>query len=67
LVREFLEHYHTERPHQAKENDLLTVSEQKKRRATRSKKSEPEAPKLAEIACQERLGGLLMHYSRKAA
>ena len=52
LVSEFLAHYHTERPHQGKDNRPLRLS---------------EAPATGEIVCSQRLGGLLKHYYRKAA
>jgi transposase InsO family protein len=52
LVREFLEHYHTERPHQGKENVPL--------------RSRPTAAE-GEVQCRERLGGVLRHYYRRAA
>jgi len=52
IVREFLVHYHDERPHQGLENvppsGLPVVSD-------------------GEIVCRERLGGLLKHYERLAA
>ena len=60
LVSEWLEHYHTERPHQAKENELLVVK--------RRRKPPPvDAIPLSGVACEQRLGGLLKHYYRKAA
>ena len=34
LCSEFVEHYHTERPHQGKENELLTGTGKAKRRST---------------------------------
>jgi len=58
LVSEYVEHYHTERPHQSKGNVPLT-----------GEWPEPEdgKPPDGEIVCQQRLGGLLKHYERKAA
>jgi putative transposase len=59
LVREFLEYYHEHRPHQGKGNVPLTP--------------QVEAPpndepfRLRDVACKQRLGGLLKHYYRKAA
>lgn len=56
LVREYVEHYHTERPHQGLGNRLV-VGE-----------SQPEAPlSNGEIVCRSRLAGLLKHYHRVAA
>jgi putative transposase len=56
LVREYVEHYHTERPHQALENRLLT--------------GEPR-PAVSivdrKVECRTRLGGLVKHYCRCAA
>lgn len=52
LVREFVEHYHTERPHQGVENMPLTGS---------------PAVNFGGIVGRERLGGLLRHYERRAA
>jgi putative transposase len=54
LNREYVEHYHTERPHQAKDNlplNGLTV---------------PVGAGV-EIVSRERLGGVLRHYVREAA
>jgi len=52
LVAEYVAHYNEERPHQGKDNDLLSGI--------------PDPPILklsaAEIVCDERLGGLLKHY-----
>jgi putative transposase len=65
LVAEWLEHYHIERPHQAKENEVLVLpkSDRKGRAKYRNwDKGRPEG-----IDCRERLGGLLKHYYRKAA
>ncbi len=56
LVREYVEHYHAERPHQGLENRLIT--------------SGPPPTLLdfePDIQCRSRLGGLLKHYYRMAA
>ena len=50
-VREYLQHYQTERPHQGLENETLDVTP----RVTNGP-----------IRCTERLGGLLKHYDRAA-
>jgi putative transposase len=52
LVREYVEHYHSERPHQGLDNQLV-VGE--------------SPPGEGEVACKTRLGGLLKHYYRAAA
>ena len=50
IVSEFILHYHTERPHQGLDNEII----------------EPTPPGTGEIVCQERLGGLLKSYRRAA-
>jgi len=52
IVREFLGHYHKERPHQGLGNVPL---------------SGLPATGNGEVVCRERLGGLLKHYERRAA
>jgi putative transposase len=56
LVREYVEYYHTERPHQGKGNVPLS----------RPPGTAPESAE-GEIVCRERLGGVLRHYYRSAA
>jgi transposase InsO family protein len=54
VVKEFVEHYNTERAHQSLENKII----------------EPkfdEIPIEGEIECDSRLGGMLNYYYRKAA
>jgi putative transposase len=62
----FVDYYHRLRPHQAKDNDLLLA-----RKPPRKKKPTRAPPAdvlpLSEIRCEQRLGGLLKHYYRKAA
>ena len=58
LVSEYVEHYHSERPHQAKGNVPLSGD-------WPAPGAEP--PDVAEVVCQQRLGGLLKHYERQAA
>jgi transposase InsO family protein len=53
-VREFVAHYHSERNHQGRDNQLLFPDAAATRRA-------------GPIACRERLGGLLKFYHRPAA
>ena len=50
----FCEHYHTERPHQGKENAILFPSP--------AENCARDAP----IHCRERLGGLLKYYYPEA-
>ena len=52
LCREFLIHYHRERPHQGLENQMIDPMTQQR-----------DGP----IQCRERLGGLLKYYHRDAA
>jgi putative transposase len=59
LVAEFVAHYHVERPHQGLDNRLIFAA-----------KPPPEnesIPSPRQVACHERLGGLLRHYQRHAA
>jgi putative transposase len=53
LVREFLEYYHEERPHQGLGNQLLS--------------GQPPPANDGDVRCRTRLGGLLKHYYRAAA
>jgi hypothetical protein len=61
VVNEYLEHYNTERPHQAKGNVPLTPQ------ATPPPTAPPGGPRATEVLCRSRLGGLLRHYYRRAA
>jgi len=54
LVSQFVEHYLKERPHQSKDNAPLSGTP-------------PPLEPHGEIICHERLGGLLKHYTRRAA
>jgi putative transposase len=61
-------HYMNERPHQGKDNELLVRP--KERKSTRRFQEQPTGDdrlSMADIRCHKRLGGLLKHYSRKAA
>ncbi len=51
VINEYMEHYHTERPHQGIGNNIIAPLPQ---------------PKDGRIVCQERLGGLLKSYKRVA-
>ena len=64
LCREFVEHYHLERPHQGKDNELLRPPRKRKRSADQTP---PESLSLRDLRCRQRLGGLLKHYHRAAA
>jgi putative transposase len=55
VLKEYLDHYHHERPHQGKDNVLLLP--------VPTHRSQGEGP----IRCRERLGGLLKYYDREAA
>jgi putative transposase len=55
VLKEYVAHYHEERPHQGKGNVILFPSAQPDQG--------PEEP----IWCRERLGGLLKYYHRQAA
>jgi putative transposase len=59
LVREFVSHYHAERPHQSLGNRPPSGS------APSQTWNSP--PPQVEVICRERLGGLLKHYERAAA
>jgi transposase InsO family protein len=58
LLTEFLRHYHQERPHQGVGNVPLSGPVEAPEGAILSP---------AEVRCQERLGGLLKHSTRRAA
>ena len=55
VVTQFLEHYHLERPHQGKGNQLLFPAP-----------VPPRSRSVGRIQCHERLGGLLKFYQRAA-
>jgi putative transposase len=67
LVSEWLEHYHKERPHQALGNEPLKKAKPRGRSMKKHGKFEEQILPLSEVRCKQRLGGLLKHYSRKAA
>lgn len=69
LTQSFLPFYHSCRPHQGKDNELLTAARPATRRQSKTK-SNPKPTttiSLAEVRCDRQLGGLLKHYYRKAA
>ena len=55
-LTEYTEHFHTERNHQGKENQLLFPTRAPDGRGIRT-----------HVRCDERLGGLLKYYRREAA
>jgi putative transposase len=57
LIQAYVDHYHTERPHQALDNDLLIAANL----------SDPKVGLDEPIIRRDQLGGLLKHYSRRAA
>jgi putative transposase len=61
IVSEFLTHYNQHRPHQSLNNRPIPEAE--------VDADSPSVLRLpsGEVACEERLGGLLKHYYRKAA
>ncbi|MEQ1829976.1 MAG: integrase core domain-containing protein, partial [Pirellula sp.] len=67
LCSEYREHYHTERPHQSLENIVLPTAKAKRTKKSKMQSTETAMIPLSSISCKERLGGLLKHYSRKAA
>lgn len=58
LCRQFLEHYHAERPHQSLDNEPILPF---------PKVDEPGSIPPRLIRCKTRLGGLLKSYSHQAA
>jgi putative transposase len=67
LCAEYLAHYHEERPHQSLGNEPLNKPKPRGRPKTKRGQLTDEIVPLSEIRCQQRLGGLLKSYSRKAA
>ena len=68
LVREYVEHYLTERPHQGVgiDNNLLNLKRQRGRPKKDRGKIEDQLVPLGEVRCKQRLGGLLKSYNRAA-
>lgn len=67
LVQEFVKHYHEERPHQSKDNDILTPSAMIPAKESKADSNDSPRSEVAGIDCHQRLGGLLKHYRRIAA
>lgn len=64
VLKTWLNYYLSKRPHQGKENELLTG----KSRITKSESAEiAETISPRDVRCEKQLGGLLKSYSRKAA
>jgi putative transposase len=60
-------YYLAERPHQGKDNELLLRPKGRRKNPPQNSAAGPECVALSEIRCHKRLGGLLKHYSRRAA
>jgi putative transposase len=60
ITREYLEHYHTERPHQGIDNEPILPA-----KPARSPRDEDLL--LTDVRRRDRLSGLLKHYERRAA
>jgi putative transposase len=60
-------HYLNERPHQSKDNELLIRPAVQKSKIRAEDQPAADCIFLADIRCHKRLGGLLKHYSRRAA
>jgi putative transposase len=56
LVREYVEHYHTERPHQGLGNRIVI-----------GETPPASLDSIDTLSCRTRLGGVLKHYHRVAA
>lgn len=67
LAQEFVQHYHTERPHQGKDNELLTLPQKRAGNQASGKLKPKSSESGMAVACRQRLGGLLKHYFRDAA
>jgi putative transposase len=61
IVAEAVEHYHTERPHQAVNNEVLIGAKNQDEGDSDTNNED------ARVVCHERLGGLLKHYHLRAA
>ncbi|MCA9102371.1 MAG: hypothetical protein KDA63_14515 [Planctomycetales bacterium] len=61
-----MQHYHEERPHQGMDNDVLVAGAAPQENGD-GKEPPPAVVPVSQIACRERLSGVLKHYYRKAA
>lgn len=64
MVATYRDFYLHLRPHQGKDNELLI---RHKVKPSVREQPDQELLSLRDIRCEQRLGGLLKHYSRKAA
>jgi transposase InsO family protein len=55
ILKEYVAHYHQERPHQGKGNVVLLSA------------PDQDSARQGSIQCRQRLGGLLKYYARDAA
>ena len=60
-------HYLNERPHQGKDNELLIRLRVQKSKRLADDQPAADRISLMDIRCHKRLGGLIKHYTRKAA
>lgn len=70
LTQTFVPFYYRRRPHQSKENQVLSVEpppRRRKRKTPRRGVAPTTTISLADVKCDRQLGGLLKHYHRKAA
>jgi putative transposase len=67
VCREYLAHYHDERPHQSLENEPITAPKRRGPPRTKRGNVKDEILPLNAVRCKQRLGGLLKSYSRTAA
>ena len=67
LCREYLAHYHEERPHQSLDNAPLNTPKKRGRQSAKRGRIELEIETLGNVVCKQRLEGLLKSYSNNAA
>jgi putative transposase len=67
LCAEYLAHYHEERPHQSLDNEPLKKPKRRGRPTKRPVSITEQVVPFSDVRCQQRLGGLLKSYSRRAA
>ncbi|MCC6679130.1 MAG: transposase [Phycisphaerales bacterium] len=68
LLRQYVEHYQQERPHQGLDNRLLARDPRKPRARSGAplSRADSSASPFPRIVCRKRLGGVLKHYERAA-